>query len=103
MDPGVVAPRRRLRGEHRWSRSGSARCRCVFDTSDRSIELASAVIVAISFRVTLDGLLTDHAVAVFNLDDTLAASLSDITSMSSSLRRGALSRRRGGSRSPPPR
>jgi len=49
-----------------------------------------AVIVMISFRWTLSGLLKDHAVAVFSHYDTLSASEPYTTSLDSTLRRGPL-------------
>jgi hypothetical protein len=55
------------------SRSGSARSRCSARKRARSI-LGSAVIVVISFRTTVEGLLKDHAVAVFYVLTTRASS-----------------------------
>ena len=49
--------------------------------ADRSIVWGLTVIVMISFVETLDGLLKDHAVAVFTSDDTLSGQDSYTTSL----------------------
>lgn len=64
------------RDQHRGSKSGSARCRRVSKSAGRSLELGLKVIVVISFRVILSGLLKDHAVAVISINETLALSRS---------------------------